>query len=152
MKALFPSKPILLEICLPAINCEATASHSTALYPWPDVFLIKAKQNTSQCFFVFFLVQGGCVTNSYLFAAEWRPWNRDDVMTMYCEYPEEPRQAFYSGIFEGRPAKFAVLECAQSIFTRDIQTGGKKCFFALLIALRTDSYPYAISTTGRMHS
>lgn len=58
MKAIFLSKTILLEICLPAVKWDATAAISpppstanayTMLYPRPDVFLIKEKQNTFKC-------------------------------------------------------------------------------------------------------
>lgn len=53
MKAIFLSKNILLEICLPAVKCNATTSPSTVLYPCLDVFLIKEKQNTSKCFYYY---------------------------------------------------------------------------------------------------
>lgn len=51
MKAIFLSKTILLEICLPAVKGNATTSRSTMLYPWVDVFLIKEKQSTLKCFY-----------------------------------------------------------------------------------------------------
>lgn len=51
MKAIFLSKTILLEICFPAVKGNATTSHSTMLYPWLDVFLIKGKQSSLKCFY-----------------------------------------------------------------------------------------------------
>lgn len=51
MKAIFLSKTILLEICLPAVKWDATAvspPHPAMLYPRPDVFLIKEKQKHFQ--------------------------------------------------------------------------------------------------------